>query len=154
IDLLLEVGEQIVQRDAQLVVLGEGDPHYHYWLQQLRDHHPDRVGVHFGFSEPLAHLIEAGADAFLMPSKYEPMGLNQLYSLHYGTVPIVRAVGGLHDTIYDTSEENLAESLATGFRFVPYTGNALLGAIDRALHVYRNRQDVWRQLMQNGMRQD
>ncbi|MFL5331233.1 MAG: glycogen synthase GlgA [Gemmataceae bacterium] len=154
IELILEVAEQMIGRDVQFVILGEGDQHYHYWLQQFRDRYPQRVGVHFGFSDPLAHLIEAGADMFLMPSKYEPAGLNQLYSLRYGTVPIVRDVGGLHDTIFDTTESNLTASRATGFRFGLYNGHALLGAIDRAVHVYRNRTDVWKQLVQNGMRQD
>lgn len=154
IELLLEAGLPMLERDCQLVVLGDGDPHYQYWLQQLRDRFPERVGVYFGFSERLAHMVEAGADAFLMPSKYEPSGLNQLYSLRYGTVPVVRAVGGLHDTIYDCSEDNLAQGYATGFRFGPYTGHALLGAVERALHVYRRRPEVWRQLVQNGMRQD
>ena len=110
--------------------------------------------MHFGFSEPLAHLIEAGADMFLMPSKYEPAGLNQLYSLRYGTVPIVRDVGGLHDSIADITEDNLAANRATGIRFGPYNAHALLGAVDRAVHLYRNRQEVWRQVVQNGMRQD
>jgi glycosyltransferase involved in cell wall biosynthesis len=154
IELLLEVGEQILKRDAQLVVLGEGDSHYHYWLQQLRDHFPQRVGVYFGFSEPLAHLIEAGADAFLMPSKYEPSGLNQLYSLRYGTVPVVRDVGGLHDTITDANEENLAKGIATGFRFGPYTGPAFLAAVERAMTIYRHRPEVWRQIIHTGMAQD
>jgi starch synthase len=154
IELIIEVGEQILQRDVQMVFLGEGDQHYHYWLQHLRDRFPQRVGVHFGFSEPLAHLIEAGADAFLMPSKYEPAGLNQLYSLRYGTVPIVRDVGGLHDSISDITDYNLDTDRATGIRFGPYNGHALLGAVDRAVHIYRNNQEVWRQVIQNGMRQD
>jgi len=154
IDLVLEAGEEILRRDTQLVILGEGDPHYHYWLQQLRDRFPDRVGVYFGFSEPLAHLIEAGADAFLMPSKYEPMGLNQLYSLRYGTVPVVRAVGGLFDTITDTNEETLRAGTATGFCFGTYSGPAFLGAVEHALHYYRHRPDAWRQIVRTGMGQD
>jgi starch synthase len=154
IDLILEAGEEILRRDTQLVILGEGDPHYHYWLQQLRDRFAERVGVYFGFSESLAHLIEAGADAFLMPSKYEPMGLNQLYSLRYGTVPIVRAVGGLYDTITDTNEETIRDGSATGFRFGPYSGPAFLGAVEHALHCYRHHPDVWRQLVRTGMAQD
>lgn len=154
IELLLEAGEDIIRRDTQLVVLGDGDPHYHHWLQVMRDRYPDRVGVYFGFSEPLAHLIEAGADMFLMPSQYEPSGLNQLYSLKYGTVPVVRAVGGLMDTIGDCNEDTLRAGVATGFKFGPYTGNAFLGAVERALHCYRHRPDVWQRLIQTGMSQD
>jgi len=154
IELILEAGEEIIRRDCQLVVLGEGDPHYQHWLQVLRDRFPQRVGVYFGFSESLAHLIEAGADMFLMPSQYEPSGLNQLYSLKYGTVPIVRAVGGLMDTIGDCTEDTLRAGMATGFKFGPYTANALLGAIERALHCYRHRPDVWQRLVMTGMSQD
>lgn len=154
IELLLDAGEEILRRDTQLVVLGDGDPHYQHWLQVMRDRYPDRVGVYFGFSEALAHVIEAGSDIFLMPSQYEPSGLNQLYSLKYGTVPVVRAVGGLMDTIGDTNEDTLRAGVATGFKFGPYTGNALLGAVERALHCYRHRPDVWQRLILTGMNQD
>src|SRR5262249_8243654 len=93
---------------TQLVILGEGDPLYHPMLQDLQARHPNRVGLTLGFDEVLAHKIEAGADIFLMPSEYEPSGLNQLYSLKYGTVPVVRATGGLADTIVDATPQNLA----------------------------------------------
>jgi starch synthase len=154
IDLLLDAGQEILRRDVQIVVLGDGDPHYQHWLQQMRDAHPERVGVYFGFSEHLAHLVEAGSDMFLMPSRYEPAGLNQLYSLRYGTVPIVRAVGGLMDTIGDCNDDTLRAGVANGFKFGPYTGQALLGAVERALHCYRHRPEVWSQLMLTGMSQD
>jgi starch synthase len=154
IDLLLHAGEEILRRDTQIVFLGDGDPHYQHWLQELRNRNPERVGVYFGFSEELAHLVEAGSDAFLMPSKYEPSGLNQLYSLRYGTVPIVRSVGGLYDTIVDCNEDTVRAGLATGFKFGPYTGSAFLGAVERALHCYRHRGDVWTRLIQAGMTQD
>lgn len=154
IQLLLDAGEQILRRDVQLIVLGDGDPHYQHWLQRMRDVYPERVGVYFGFSEQLAHLVEAGSDMFLMPSQYEPSGLNQLYSLRYGTVPIVRSVGGLMDTIGDCNDDTLRAGVATGFKFGPYTGPALLGAVERALHCYRHRPEVWSQLILTGMKQD
>src|SRR5713226_6799688 len=122
---------------AQLVVLGEGDPVYHRMLQDLQARHPDRVGVTLGFDEVLAHQIEAGADIFLMPSEYEPSGLNQLYSLKYGTVPVVRATGGLADTIVDATPENLAAGRASGFSFLANYVGAFLSAVERALDCYR-----------------
>ena len=103
-----------------------------------------------GFDEKLAHLVEAGADMFLMPSRFEPCGLNQMYSMRYGTVPIVRATGGLHDTVEDFDEQT---GRGTGIRFVEYTPEALFEAIERALAVFQ-RPPVWRQLMLAGMRQD
>ncbi|MBL8796012.1 MAG: glycogen synthase GlgA [Planctomycetia bacterium] len=139
---------------VQLIVLGEGDPVYHRMLQELRERYPDRIGLTLGFDETLAHQIEAGADIFLMPSLFEPSGLNQLYSLKYGTVPVVRACGGLYDTIADCTPEALARGEATGFRFVAYTSAALLVAVQRALELYRQRPDQWLQLMRNGMRKD
>ena len=107
-----------------------------------------------GFDETLAHRIEAGADMFLMPSRYEPSGLNQLYSLKYGTVPVVRATGGLADTIKDCTPQTLAAGTATGFSFVAHTPAALLETVRRALDVYRGRPDDWLRLVQTGMRQD
>jgi starch synthase len=139
---------------AQLVVLGEGDPVYHRMLQDLQARHPDRVGLTLGFDEVLAHQIEAGADIFLMPSEYEPSGLNQLYSLKYGTVPVVRATGGLADTIVDATPENLAAGRATGFSFIANYAGAFLSALERALDCYRHHPDQWLQVMQTGMRQD
>jgi starch synthase len=139
---------------AQLVVLGEGDPKYHRMLIDLQARHPDRLGLYLGFDETLAHQIEAGADIFLMPSEYEPSGLNQLYSLKYGTVPVVRATGGLADTIVDATEANLAAGRATGFSLLANYPTAFLSAVERALDLYRQRPDRWLQLMQTGMRQD
>jgi starch synthase len=139
---------------AQLVVLGEGDPVYHRMLQDLQMRHSDRVGLTLGFDEVLAHQIEAGADIFLMPSEYEPSGLNQLYSLKYGTVPVVRATGGLADTIVDATPENLAAGRATGFSFLANYAGAFLVAVERALDCYRHHPNQWLQIMQTGMRQD
>ena len=97
-----------MSHDIQIVILGEGDPAAHKQLTAIRDHFPQKLGLKIGFDEGLAHRVEGGADAFLMPSQFEPSGLNQLYSLRYGTVPIVRAVGGLYDTITDCTPETLA----------------------------------------------
>jgi starch synthase len=154
LDLLAGAGKTILEMGAQLVVLGEGDPKYHRMLKDLGQRHPGQVGMYFGFDEVRAHQVEAGADAFLMPSLYEPSGLNQLYSMKYGTPPIVRATGGLADTVTDCTPEALAAGQATGFRFIPYSPEALLDAVRRALDLYRARPDDWLRLARNGMRQD
>jgi starch synthase len=154
IELVCKAAEALLAGDAQLVVLGEGDPAYHRLLQDLRARHPDRVGITLDFDEPLAHQIEAGADLFLMPSLYEPSGLNQLYSLKYGTVPVVRATGGLADTITDCTPQTLADGTATGFTFVAQTPGALLETVQRALALYRERPESWLQVQRTGMQQD
>jgi starch synthase len=154
IDLLMKAAPSLLLQEVQLVVLGQGDPRYQDMLVQLRKHFPRQVGVRFELSEALAHQIEAGADAFLMPSQYEPCGLNQLYSLRYGTVPVVRATGGLADTVADATDINLGAGRATGFSFIPYHPVAFREAIDRALRLYRERPQLWRHVQQTGMRQD
>lgn len=136
--------------DVQLVVLGSGDARYEERLAALAAAFPARAAAHFEFNEGLAHRIEAGADVFLMPSRYEPCGLNQLYSLRYGTVPLVRATGGLDDTV---AEFDPATGTGTGFKFGPYTAEALRDAIARALGMYR-RPAAWARLVQNDMVQD
>jgi len=138
---------------TQLIVLGEGDPVYHRLLADLRSRHPKRVGLTLAFDEKLAHQIEAGADIYLMPSQFEPSGLNQLYSLKYGTVPVVRTTGGLADTIADYSPQTLAEGTATGFRFSAYTPAAFLGTVQRAFDLYAQ-PEAWQRLQCNGMKQD
>lgn len=152
-DLLIEVADDLLRGDVQLVVLGQGHPRYHESLERLAGRHPDRLRVFLEFSGALAHQIEAGADLFLMPSLYEPCGLNQLYSLAHGTVPIVRATGGLADTVVDATPANLAAGTATGFTFHEPTAEALRAAIDRALELRRDPESWWR-LVQNGMRAD
>jgi starch synthase len=152
--LLGKAAEALLQQDAQLVVLGEGEAVYHRMLLDLRSRFPDRVGLTLGFDEALAHQIEAGADIYLMPSRSEPSGLNQLYSLKYGTVPVVRATGGLADTITDCTPETLAAGNATGFSFVPYTAAAFLETVQKALAIYRTEEASWQQLMRTGMQQD
>lgn len=152
-DLLAEQAERILERDLQLVFLGTGDARYELWLRGLAEQHPEKVAVLVGFDEQLAHLIEAGSDIYLMPSRFEPCGLNQMYSLAYGTVPIVRAVGGLADTVVNTDNWTLAAETANGFSFANYSSEELLDRIDRALE-YFAKPDEWRQIVHNGMSQD
>jgi starch synthase len=136
------------------VFLGDGDPEYHNELTQFQQRHPKQVGVFLGFNEGLAHLVEAGSDLFLMPSRYEPSGLNQLYSLKYGTPPVVRATGGLADTIVNATEENLKADTATGFAFGEYSSHALYQTVRWALQLYRDRPADFRQVVRSAMRQD
>jgi starch synthase len=125
---------------------------YEQKLAQLAKRHPERVFVEIGYDEPLAHLIEAGADLFLMPSRFEPCGLNQMYSLRYGTPPVVYKTGGLADTVNDASEAALADASATGFVFDTPDVAAFLFAIHRALALFRQ-PSQWRRLQQSGMTQ-
>lgn len=149
-DLLAEVGDELPRLDASFVLLGTGEARYEAWWQSLAARHPDRIAVRIGFDEALAHRIEAGADLFLMPSRFEPCGLNQMYSQRYGTVPVVRATGGLADTVRDV---DAASGEGTGFAFREATGAALLAALRRALETYRDRA-AWRRIQAAGMRQD
>jgi starch synthase len=142
-DILAEVIGDIVAEDASLVALGTGDAEYEEFFRRMQAEHPGRVAVRVGFDNGLAHRIEAGSDMFLMPSYYEPCGLNQIYSLRYGTVPVVRATGGLDDTIED----------GTGFKFAEYSGKALLGAVRDAIAAFEDR-DEWRKMMRRGMAKD
>ncbi len=153
-DLLQQIAPYLLQQRLQLVLLGQGEAVYESFFHDLHVHHPSRVGLAVDLSEPIAHQIEAGADMFLMPSAYEPCGLNQLYSLRYGTVPVVRATGGLADTVVDATLENMIHGKATGFTFVSYAGDAFFGALQRALEMYRLQPAFWRQLQVTGMKQD
>ncbi|CUU06451.1 starch synthase [Candidatus Kryptobacter tengchongensis] len=149
-DLVEEIIDEMMKLDIQYIVLGTGEPRYEEMLEKIKKKYPKKVGIHIGFSEELAHLIEAGADIFLMPSRYEPCGLNQMYSLRYGTVPIVRKTGGLADTV---EEFNPRTGRGTGFLFEKYSGQELLKALKKALSVYKNRK-AWLKLMKNGMMKD
>ncbi len=144
LDLLAALADRLPMLDAAFVVLGTGEPRYQDMWRTLAARYPTQIGARIGFDEPLAHLIEGGADMFLMPSRFEPCGLNQMYSLRYGTVPIVRAVGGLADTVRDG---------VTGFVFQEYSPAALLNALQRALAAFRN-QPKWRTLQAAGMAED
>jgi starch synthase len=154
IGLVFQAAGALIESGAQLVLLGEGEAAYHAMFQTLRSRYPQQVGVVLGHDEPLAHQIEGAADIYLMPSQYEPCGLNQLYSLRYGAVPVVRATGGLADTVTDATPETLAAGAATGFRFVPYTAGAFFQAAQRAIQTYRHQPQVWAQLVRTGMMQD
>jgi len=154
IDLVLSAAPGFLDLGCQIVFLGEGDREFHDQLQSFRERHPQQVGLFLGFHEPLAHLVEAGSDLFLMPSRYEPSGLNQLYSLKYGTPPVVRATGGLADTIVNASEENIASGTGTGFSFGDYSAHALYETVKWAIGLYRNRPADFRKVVQNAMRQD
>jgi starch synthase len=150
-DLLVQAVPELLALPAQLVVLGTGQREHEDALRALAARHPAGIAVTTGFDEPLAHLIEAGADMFLMPSRFEPCGLNQMYSQRYGTPPIAHATGGLVDTVVDCSPQ--AGGKATGFLFDGSTEAALVAAVARAVAVYRER-DRWRQLQRNGMARD
>lgn len=153
IDLLLGAMPRLMaETDAMLIVLGSGDKNFEHQLELLAKEYPQRIKLILGYHEELSHRIEAGADMFLMPSRFEPCGLNQLYSLKYGTPPVVHHVGGLADTVVDATKENLAEGTATGFVFYHPTVDDFRSAIERALQLYRT--TVWRQLIRNAMAQD
>jgi starch synthase len=150
LDLIEEAADDLLSMDLQLIVLGTGDGKYEDLLKELQARYPDKLKVYLAFDNTLAHWIEAGADAFLMPSRYEPCGLNQMYSLKYGTVPIVRKVGGLADTVEDFDP---AARTGTGFVFEEYTAEALLAAVKRAVDLFPHRR-AWTKLMKAGMKKD
>ena len=147
------IPEWVGLSDVQWAILGTGDPAYHERFAKLAQASPKQVAVRLQFSDPLAHRIEAGADIFLMPSRYEPCGLNQMYSLRYGTVPVVRRTGGLADTVVDATESALAAGTANGFSLVDDNTPALNEALRRATDAY-SRRDVWAKLIATGMGQD
>ncbi len=150
LDLLLGIGDEIASIPAQLVLLGMGDKGLEAALSGLAARYPGQFAAHIGFDDGLAHLVEAGADIFLMPSRFEPCGLNQMYSLRYGTPPIVRKTGGLADTVVDCNEATLADGTANGFVFGEATSEALLQAIRRAVAAWHDKA-LWRKLQRNGM---
>jgi starch synthase len=142
----------LAETDVRFVLLGSGQAVYEQKLARLARQYPGRVFAEIGYDEPLAHQIEAGADIFLMPSRFEPCGLNQMYSLRYGTPPVVFRTGGLADTVVDANAATLQDASATGFVFDTPDVAAFLDAIRRALDLYRQ-PSAWRRLQQNGMRQ-
>jgi starch synthase len=150
-ELLTDILPVLLQReDMRVVVLGSGEERHERYFQWLRDTFPTKVGVHLGYDNELAHCIEAGADVFVMPSRYEPCGLNQMYSLRYGTVPLVRSTGGLADTVQRWDPETRT---GTGFVFYEFTPDAFFRTLEHALETWRDRA-AWTLLMQNGMAQD
>lgn len=153
IDIILDAIPNLVKLPLQLVLLGSGDRVFETRLAALAKQYPNKLAVRIGYDETLAHCIEAGADMYLMPSRFEPCGLNQMYSLRYGTVPIVRDVGGLADTVTDTSAKTLIKGTANGFIIGTDASLALLKTVKRALRRYRDKTQ-WRQLQTTGMQQD
>ena len=147
-DLISAVAGELMSLDASWVMLGSGDREYEDVWRSLAARFPDRVSTTIGFDERLAHQIEAGADLFLMPSRYEPCGLNQMYSLRYGTLPIVRSTGGLEDTVRDVTEPG-----GNGFKFRGYSPADLVAAVRRALDLFGKPKE-WRKIQQNGMKLD
>jgi starch synthase len=150
LDLLVEILDGLLEWNVGLVILGAGDESIKKAIQQTVEGHPGRIGPKFGFDEELAHRIMAGADVFLVPSRYEPCGLTQMHALKYGTVPVVRATGGLDDTIvpYDPGSGE-----GNGFKFGPYKPAAFLEAIRQALDLFQDSK-AWQRLMANGMKAD
>jgi len=149
-DLLADIADELPRLGASFVLLGSGERRYEDLWLGLAARYPQQIAVHIGFDEHLAHLVEAGADLFLMPSRFEPCGLNQMYSLRYGTVPLVHAIGGLADTVQNF---DAASGTGTGFTFDEYSPQALVGTLRWALGVFKD-QRVWRRIQVSGMRQD
>ncbi len=153
LELLDPIVKELMKYEFQLVLLGNGDGTYEKFFKKLQRQFSSRICVHIGFNNRLAHEIEAGSDLYLMPSRFEPCGLNQMYSLAYGAVPIVRNTGGLADTVVDYTPEGLQSGLANGFVFDAFEPAAMLDALARAFELYRDKP-AWTRLMQNGMRHD
>ncbi len=149
-DLIAEVAEDLVRLPVIFAILGSGDKQYQDLFIKLNRQYPEKFALKVAYDNVVAHKIEAGADLFLMPSRYEPSGLNQMYSLKYGTVPIVRATGGLDDSIEPWDS---ATGKGTGFKFAPYSGAVLLATVHEAIKSFKD-QDAWRKLMLNGMKKD
>jgi starch synthase len=150
-DLIRQLAGAILQTGSFFIALGAGAKEYEDFLQRWHDSAPSQVGIYNGYAgEPLAHQIEAGADIFLMPSHYEPCGLNQMYSMRYGTVPVVRATGGLDDTV---ENYNADSNTGNGFKFGPYNAGALLEKIREALYFY-SKPETWQKIQLNGMSMD
>jgi starch synthase len=150
-DLIEKIAPKLLAEDVVITALGAGEPKYEKLFRELAKAFPSKFSVKVAYDNIIAHKIEAGADLFLMPSRYEPCGLNQIYSLKYGTVPVVRATGGLDDTI---DQFDPATGRGTGFKFQAYDGGALLECVRQAISVYRNEPPVWRKIQLNGMAQD
>ncbi len=150
-DLLEDAFSNLMNLDMRLILLGTGDKKYNKFFMNMASKYSDKFSCFIGFDEDLAHLIEAGSDMFLIPSRFEPCGLNQMYSLVYGTVPIVHKTGGLADTIHPFNEKN---GSGNGFVFEKYTANAMISEIKKAIKIFTNDKETWKTLMKNGMKSD
>ena len=144
----------LMDLEAQWIILGSGEDSFENLFRRLSNEFPGKVGAYIGYNNELSHLIEAGADMFLMPSRYEPCGLNQIYSLKYGTVPIVRKTGGLADTVKDWDEQNhFGFKDGNGFSFYDYSGYALYKSVERAVNTFKQPK-IWKKIQANGMALD
>ncbi len=150
LDLIIEIFDQMMSLDLQFILLGTGDVKYMQFFRQKQQEYPDKFKAYLEFDNQMAHLIEAGADIFLMPSRYEPSGLNQMYSLKYGTVPLVRKTGGLADSVDDFDPD---KKTGTGLVFEKYDADELLATISRGVQLFA-RKKLWYKLMKAGMAQD
>jgi starch synthase len=153
IDIVGECLDALVGADVRLAVLGAGDAALEGMFRAAAARHRGRVGVSIGYDEPLAHLLQGGADAILIPSRFEPCGLTQFYGLRYGCVPVAARVGGLADTIIDANDAALSAGVATGIQFLPVDSTGLMSAVNRARALFRAPQ-TWRKMQQRGMRSD
>lgn len=153
-DIFAEAVNDLMNLNAQWIILGSGEYKYEEMFRHLAYHFKGKLAAYIGYNNELSHLIEAGADIFLMPSRYEPCGLNQIYSLKYGTVPVVRKTGGLADTVKDWDEENYhGFDHGNGFSFYDYSGFALYKSVERAVNTF-NHKDIWKKIQLNGMKLD
>lgn len=154
LNLVAQAIYEMLDLGIQFVILGKGMAKYERHFSRLSHDHPTQISARIGYSEDLAHRIEAGCDVFLMPSRFEPCGLNQLYSMRYGTVPVVHRVGGLADSVIDASPEAVAYGEATGFVFDSYLAEEMMRALRRAVETWRERPEDWRRIVRAGMRRD
>ena len=151
IDLVIEtLPKMLKETSASFIFVGTGDVYFEKALEDLARRYPNRLGIFIGYSEALAHLVEAGSDVFLMPSRFEPCGLNQMYSLHYGTLPLVHHTGGLADTVVNATEENIQNKRAQGFVFYEMTPHALLSTLHHALYLF-DKKKTWQQMQKTAM---
>ena len=153
VDLLLESADEIVKQGGQLAILGSGAPHLEDGIRKLAEDNPQHIAVKIGYDEALSHLMIAGGDVILVPSRFEPCGLTQLYGLKYGTLPLVRATGGLADTVVDACAENIQNGTATGFVFTQPTAADLRQALQAAFDLWKQ-QHIWTNVRATAMRQD
>ena len=153
VDLLIESADEIVKQGGQLMILGSGAPHFEQGIRELAERYPQHVAVKIGYDETLSHLLVAGGDVILVPSRFEPCGLTQLYGLQYGTLPLVRKTGGLADTVVDSTPENIKDRTATGFVFEQATAEDLRRSIQQAFDIWQKTR-VWSALRANAMAQD
>jgi starch synthase len=154
LDLLLAALPELVAAGAQLAILGSGDGDLEVGFAEIAAAHPNQIGVHLGYDEALAHLIFAGVDSFICPSRFEPCGLTQLYSMRYGTLPVVRRTGGLADTVIGANTATIAAGSATGFVFDEASAPALTSTLRTAIGLYADGQQSWRQMIRQAMRQN